>query len=509
MGSYALSMAGVADLAREYGGLGRRQIAHLQRLVRSWGLLADLSFSDVLLFGRAAREAPDKLVLLGHVRPTTAQTIYRNDLVGELFDGADRPLVRAVFATGQTQEGSLVLAHAGEPVHVLAVPVRWDGDVVAVLTSETLPPLARAASDLERTYNAVFHRFARMIELGLYPFARDEDVQYKAPRVGDGVVVLDANGIVEYNSPNAVSALHRLGVHVSAEGRTLGALGLDDHVVRTAFATRVPHFAELARGPEVTVVLNCVPLLDRAGDEGAAGAAGAPVVSGGLLLVRDVSELRRRDRLLLSKDATIREIHHRVKNNLQTISSLLRLQSRRLESPEARAAVEESVRRISTMAVVHEALAQEITDEAPFLDVVRPIVKMVEEGLSSPERPVRFRIAGDAGTLPAVVTTPLAVVLTELLQNAVEHAYRPGERTEPGDVLVELGREGDYVQVRVVDDGEGVAPDFSLRDEGGLGLTIVRTFIESDLGGEIRIGARADGRGTEVALRVPVPQPAQ
>jgi two-component sensor histidine kinase len=300
--------------------------------------------------------------------------------------------------------------------------------------------------------------------------------------------------------------LHRLGVHVSAEGRTLGELGLDDQVVRAAFASRSPNFAELERGLDVTVVINCIPLLERPPIEGSS------VVTGGLLLMRDISELRRRDRLLLSKDATIREIHHRVKNNLQTISSLLRLQSRRLESPEARAAVEESVRRIASIAVVHETLAQDITDEAPFLDVVRPIVRMVEEGLSSPERPVRFRIVGDAGLLPAMVTTSLAVVLTELLQNAVEHAYPadgrgPGEGDASGEVLVELRRDDAGVHVRVVDDGVGVAPGFSLHDSGGLGLTIVRTFVENDLGGEIEIGPRREGRGTEVRLRVPVPAP--
>ena len=75
--------------------------------------------------------------------------------------------------------------------------------------------------------------------------------------------------------------------------------------------------------------------------------------------MRDVSELRRRDRLLLSKDATIREIHHRVKNNLQTIASLLRLQGRRLASVEAKQAIDESVRRIRSIALVHETLAYE------------------------------------------------------------------------------------------------------------------------------------------------------
>ena len=80
-------------------------------------------------------------------------------------------------------------------------------------------------------------------------------------------------------------------------------------------------------------------------------------MTGAVVLLRDVSDLRRRDRLLVSKDATIREIHHRVKNNLQTISSLLRLHGRRLESHEARAALEESVRRIRSIALVHETLS--------------------------------------------------------------------------------------------------------------------------------------------------------
>ncbi|HEV8298396.1 MAG TPA: histidine kinase N-terminal domain-containing protein [Acidimicrobiales bacterium] len=487
-------MASIAELAREHGGLDAPRVEHLQRLVRSWGLLADLSFSDLLLFGRASGDFPGKIVLLGHVRPTTAQTIYRTDLVGELFDTADRDVVRRAFDESRIVDGEITLIGPTEPVRVQAVPVRWHGEVLAVLTRETLPPLARQSSDLERTYLAVFGRLARMIEAGTYPFARDPDDQYKTPRVGDGVIVVDGGGRVEYNSPNAVSALHRLGVHVNAEGFTLGELGVDDTFARTALSTRAPVIVELAAVPDVTVVLNCIPLIERR------------AVTGGLVLVRDISELRRRDRMLLSKDATIREIHHRVKNNLQTISSLLHLQSRRLSSREARDAVEESVRRIESIAVVHETLAQEIGDEVAFLDVVRPLVRMVEEGLSSPERPVRFHITGDAGVLPAQIVTPLAVVVTELLQNAVEHAYPTTGDREAGHVLVELGRHGGTVRVRVVDDGVGVPEGFSL-DSVGLGLTIVRTLLETDLGGTIEMRRRAGAAGTFVELRVPVLEP--
>ena len=165
------------------------------------------------------------------------------------------------------------------------------------------------------------------------------------PRVGDGVRRSSTPRCgSQYSSPNGVSALHRIGVHANAEGMRLGELGLDEAPIRAAFAGPMPVTREVERGPEVTVVLRCIPLL----------ADGE--VTGAVVLLRDISELRRRDRLLLSKDATIREIHHRVKNNLQTISSLLRLQGRRLASPEAKAAIEESVRRVRSIALVHEIL---------------------------------------------------------------------------------------------------------------------------------------------------------
>src|SRR6185312_14558706 len=176
--------------------------------------------------------------------------------------------------------------------------------------------------------------------------------------------------------------LHRVGVHANANGMRLGELGFDDELVRNAFQIGAPVTHEVERGSEVTVLVSCIPVLDRGS------------VSGAVVLFRDISELRRRDRMLLSKDATIREIHHRVKNNLQTISSLLRLQARRLDSAEAKAAVEESVRRIRTIALVHETLSRDVGDAIDLNEILLPLAAMVEEGLQSPDRPVRLKIEG-------------------------------------------------------------------------------------------------------------------
>jgi two-component sensor histidine kinase len=319
--------------------------------------------------------------------------------------------------------------------------------------------------------------------------------------------VLDGKARVRYASPNATSALHRVGISTNVVGQTLAELGVTDSSVRQAFERKEPVVEEFEQSTEVTLLTRCLPLVVTTN--------GDSEVTGALMLVRDVSELRRRDRLILSKDATIREIHHRVKNNLQTISSLLRLQARRLQSAEAKAAVTESVRRIRTIALVHEALSREPGDDVAFIEIVRPLLRLVEESLQSPDRPMRFEVIGDGGRLPATVVTPLSVVLTELLQNAVDHGYTEGDGG--GSVVVRLGCTDTELTVAVIDDGRGIAPDFSLDDATGLGLSIVRTLVTTELAGSIEMRpARSEdleavglvvaegNTGTVIELRVPM-----
>ncbi|MDP8954141.1 MAG: PAS domain-containing sensor histidine kinase [Actinomycetota bacterium] len=517
-------MGGLAELARTHGGIEGPALAHLHRLLASWSPLADLCFADLLLFVPLAGSDGTSFVVVGQVRPTTNQTVYLSDFVGAEVDAAEHPVVAQAFAQGEMAEGEITLPEEAGPIQVLAVPVRWDGSVVAVCSRESMPSLRRQPGELERTYMSVFRRFAAMIADGTFPFAVEDIETEEAPRVGDGALVLDGAGRVVYASPNAVSALHRLGVHVNAEGERLSDLGLEEVVVRTAFAIGGPVTEEIERGDDITVLLRCLPLLE-------GGQA-----TGALLLLRDISELRRRDRLVVSLDATIREIHHRVKNNLQTISSLLRLQGRRLTSLEAKGAIEESVRRIRSIALVHETLSHEGGGDVAFNDIVRPLVRNVEESLVSPERPVRFCVEGDPGRLPARVATPLAVVLTELLQNAADHAFpvspvspfspvspvEPVDQVDPatvadpaggaagevGRVTVGLHNDGVHLVLRVVDDGVGLPADFDLDSATGLGLSIVRSLVTTQIDGSITMGNGQDSggasKGTVVEVRVPL-----
>jgi two-component sensor histidine kinase len=487
-------MAGLLELARAHTPLRDDQIDHLQRLVASWDLLADLCFADLLLYGPAGERGEHGFVVLGQIRPATSQTLYRSDFVGSLLSPEEREVVTRSYRRNEMIEGTATTSAIRELVRVECIPVRAEGEIIGVVTRESVSSIGRPPGELERTYVAMFNRFARMIAEGSFPFPMSGSESELAPRVGDGVILLDAHGRVEYHSPNGVSALHRIGVHFAAEGRTLAEVGLDDEMVRDAFAFGIPTTQELDRPSGVTVVVSCIPLLER-------GEA-----TGAVVLIRDISELRRRDLLLLSKDATIREIHHRVKNNLQTISSLLRLQARRMEEPAAREAIGESVARIRSIAMVHEILSRGAGEDVPFVEVLRPLLRTVEEGLVPNDYRIRFRIEGDAGKLPAAIATPLAIVLTELVQNVVEHAYP--DKTDgaaEGTVEVALSNDGQDVVVRVTDDGVGLPQGFELDRSTGLGLSIVRTLVTTELRGSIEMHPRGgEGHGAVAEVRVPL-----
>ncbi|HTL84429.1 MAG TPA: sensor histidine kinase [Acidimicrobiia bacterium] len=482
-------MSTLDDLALARTTLTGADLVHIERLASAWRPLADLSFADLMLLSPITGDEGHRFVVLAQVRPVTGQTNYPQDLVGNVVDEVERPLLARCWRSGEILKADAPVLGSKERVRVQCIPVRSAGRMIALMLREEPMTLARRSGQLERTYFDTFDRFARMIAEGTFPFDVDEVEMESAPRVGDGVIVIDGETRVEFASPNAVSSLHRMGIHSYAREQHLSDIGFDDDAALSAMQLHLPVAEELEH-EDVSILVRVLPMLE----------GGTP--TGALVLIRDVTDLRRRDRMLLSKDATIREIHHRVKNNLQTIASLLRLQGRRLKSPEARAALRESERRIRSIAIVHETLSREAGDVVAFNEIVRPLARLVEETASSPDHTIRFQVDGDAGELPGEVATPLAVVLNELMQNAVDHAFPEG--MENARVDVTLGRDDGHVELEVRDNGSGLPEQFTLDGSRGLGLSIVQALVTSELQGSIEMH---DEHGTSVRVRVPVAMP--
>lgn len=461
----------------------------LTQLVDEWSLLADLSFADLILW---VPDSDDNVFwACAQVRPTTGPTSLEDDEVGEEIAYDPEHLVTEAYLSQEISRTSGNKLHAGIPVDVQAIPIMTGGGCIAVVEMHTNQMGVRAPGALEDAYLEAARMLAGMVHRHQFPLGGDRRVPWVSPRVGDGMIRVDRAGAIAFASPNALSAYRRLGLTGDLYGEDFVA------VTRSLLKERAPVERPVAASlvglgsSEVVletvtaaVRLRVLPLID---DE---------EPNGLLVMCRDTTELRSRERQLVTKDATIREIHHRVKNNLQTVAALLRLQARRITSPEAKGALSDAMKRVAAIAVVHEILSQAFDSTVNFDDVADRLLRMVGDVAATGGK-VRMVREGSFGYVPADVATSLSLVLTELCQNAVEH----GLREQSGEVLVRPHQENGELVVMVQNFGERLPENFRLGNSTSLGLSIVSTLV-ADLGGDFSL--ESDAVATTATVRVPL-----
>jgi two-component sensor histidine kinase len=477
----------MSDILRRHSDLDRRDEEWLHLLVGDWQLISDLSFADLVLW----LPTSEGFVAVAHCRPSTGPTVLYHDIVGTIATRGQRPRLDQACAEGRICSEPDPRWRDDVPVREEAVPVVREGRVLAVLSRHTNLATARTPSRLELTYHQCAQALTRMVAEGAFPTSgAPTGMRRGAPRVGDGLIRLDADGHVLFASPNAVSGFHRLGFVGDLPGSPLVDVATRlaetpspvDETLPLVTAGRVPWRTELETRSGA-LSLRAIPLTEGGRRAGA------------IVLCRDVSELRRREQELLTKDATIREIHHRVKNNLQTVAALLRLQARRIRSDDGQEALQEAIRRVSTIALVHETLSEGFEETVDFDSVVDRGLLLVADAAGGGSG-MQVRRQGRFGTVRAEDASPLALVLVELVTNAAEH----GLRGSAGTVTISAERRGEQLTVAVTDDGVGLPEGFSAGGSG-LGTQIVTALVTGELRGSID-WQRAVGGGTEVHLEV-------
>jgi two-component sensor histidine kinase len=503
-------MAIRGNLAISRTALLPEELAHLGELVAQWQLLADLSFADLTLWvplRNDARSWPSGHLAIAHIRPTTAATVFSDDPIGSEITWGSRTRIDQALSSSEIIRDNQEERVGDHLVREEAIPVHFKDHVIAVISRMRNVETMRTPSKLELNYREMANQIHRMISQGTFPIIGDLHLTESAPRVGDGMIRLDPNGSITYASPNAASAFNRLGwqselLHLNL-GETIDALNRSARIEASEEGWPVTLSGRHLRRREfenhdAIVDFLAIPLLEGRDRIGA------------LILVRDVTELRRKERALLTKDATIREIHHRVKNNLQTVSALLRLQARRIDDPRAAEALEEAVRRVASIAIVHETLASNTAERVDFDGVVDRILHSeVDLSLRSVGLPaIHYRREGTFGELPAEIATPLALILTELIHNAIEHGLRDSGSTltisaaTNASLADQRGGNGELIVV-VADDGRGVDDPASISESGNLGLQIVRTLTQNELQGVLEF--KDNEPGMRVEIRLPFP----
>jgi two-component sensor histidine kinase len=444
----------------------------------------------------------NSFVAVAHARPSSSATLFYRDFVGQAIKPEWAAQVTEAFETTTIIDSTTPTWYEETPTRVRAVPVLRrlapSGNLttefpIAVITRHTNLSEARTPSRQELTFNECANDLFAMIAAGDFPdLGAPTAPRRGAPRASDGLIRLDIDGVVTFASPNALSAFNRIGFAGELEGESLAEVTTElladrkdvvDESLPLVVTGRAPWRTDIeARG--VTVSLRAIPIRNRGERVGA------------IVLCRDVTEVRHQERELITKDATIREIHHRVKNNLQTVASLLRIQARRTHNDVARDALGQAMRRVAAIAVVHDTLSEGLSQNVDFDAVFDRVLLLIAEVASSHNTTVHPKSSGSFGVLPSEYATPLALALTELVTNAVEH----GLAGRDGEVAIIAKRTEEKLSVKVRDNGVGL-PEGKVGS--GLGTQIVRTLIQGELGGTIDWHTLV-GSGTEVTIDVPL-----
>jgi len=476
-------------------GLTEADVSFLMAVERQISIVADISRADILLYGKL--EA-DRALALSHARPHSISPIYDQLLTGQEVDRHQDPLILRALTDGRPQQGGQLLLADSAPIIKQVYPLRRPGgkSVIGAFSVET----NLLEHERHRRRRRAFQRALLQLQM-MALRARLVGVTDLSPfGEHDGIIVADRQRVIRYASGIATNLYRRIGYPGGLLNHHLRELDTGDNDLARA---ALREFRCLEREEEAGGrywVKKAIPLLDLPRPRpltwfnwGKEDAEPSHV----LLMVHDPTEMRRRDQELRVKTAMIQEVHHRVKNNLQTIAALLRMQARRMPSVEARTAVEEAISRILSVAVIHEFLSQEDSRVINIKDVSHRILTLMRQEMLGPDLRIQLALDGPPIYLPARQATACALVINELLQNAVEHGFDEGS---VGNVHLTLQDEGDTVIVRVRDDGSGLPDSFRIEEADSLGLQIVQTLVKEDLKGTIEM---RNGDGLEAIITFP------
>ncbi|HEY3424388.1 MAG TPA: histidine kinase N-terminal domain-containing protein, partial [Negativicutes bacterium] len=433
----------------------------------------DLAHAQITVYAKT--RSGNFLVIAAQVEPNTSFIQHKPNLLGATVSASEEPLIWRTLMTGEPIFGQREWA-LGMWVEMQTYPVRdAGGNIIAVMSFESTSEEARAEG------HNILVETARILLTSVA--ISDKNKVYRPLAASDGIIVIDRQGQVIFANSAAESIYKVLGV-----GRIIGRR-IHDRLVNMQLAQKViieqePREIELEAG-NIILVQRAIPLIQ----------AGQTVRT--VVIMADVTELKKKEKELLIKSAVIQEIHHRVKNNLQTIASLLRLQARRTGSTEVKAALRESVNRILSISVVHEFLSQQDAEFIDVAEVAKNILDLVIQNMLEPDFNLQTVFNGRTVILPSEQASSLALVMNELIQNSIEHGFI-GRRE--GLIGIDITTLKDAYQIDIYDNGIGMPADFDQQASRSLGLQIVRTLIENDLGGSFR---QYVSGGTHAAITIP------
>lgn len=460
------------DRCRMYSNLSPMQANFLQRIDIVLPLVADLSYSHIGIYVKSKIE--DNFIVISEYEPHTTYNPVKNSLIGVQIPKIEEPLISKSFNLKIKYEGQRELDF-GKFFQMYTLPIIESNEVLAVITFEV---------NVEDTKRQGFSRLLTTAYTIIQNAQKNLDQNmYRSISSRDGIIIADKNERIIFANMVASRIYHILGV-----SNLLGCHTFDRQmtmpIIKETISPKCLYEKEIEAGGLI-IIRRDIPIVE----------AGNLVTR--IIILSDVTEIRKKDKELSIKSAVIQEIHHRVKNNLQTIASLLRLQARRSSSLEVKEALKESVNRILSISVVHEFLSQQGDEYIDVMEVTKNILELVKHNMLDVNFSLTTEFIGENVILPSKQASNLALIINELVLNAIEHGFL---NRNHGKIGLKISQEADLYIIELYDDGVGLGKDFIDRPKKSLGLQIVKTLVEGDMNGSFEL---YEDNGVHAKIAIP------
>lgn len=465
-----------ADIWRRCG-LSGKETVRLKQIENLLPFLAD--FTNAIVNVYVPGKQAGNVVLLVSERP---RTIFfgSGSGGGDTLNLNEEPLVKYTFEKGKSICGHREIGTGIDEASIVmtALPVFADDRTAAVVTIET----TKETYDSDG-YNHILKAAGLLLEDNLQDYAQE---MYRPIGETDGILIADRFDRIVFANLAAQRVYRVLGV-LNPVGLLRKDRLLNRHITSETIKPGHPNEKELTAGGLV-LIMRDIPVESK-GD-----------LRGRIVVIEDVTTLREKEKEIRLQKAVIREIHHRVKNNLQSIASLLNLQARRMKVPEAREALKESAGRVRSIATIHEYLSNKGTDMVDAMSLARNLLNNIE-AMVRPDFTIVRRISGETFPLNPAMTTGFALAINEILLNIIKHAFN--DNRVRGIIGLIISTEADCHRLVLYDDGCGLPDDFDLENINSLGITLIKNFIRDDLGGTFTM-ENNEGRGTRTVITLPL-----
>ncbi|WP_075981273.1 sensor histidine kinase [Bacillus massilinigeriensis] len=451
----------------------------IQGVSRQLQLWANVSQADVFI--DCFTPMKDTAIVVAEAHPENGKSLYKRPVIGEIALKENEPGVFFCLQTGEPVYGSRGISQEQVSIQQNITPIKNSkNETIAALIME------RDITEMVEQEKHVEMLIETTEQLGETLFQQAMKENTLPSLIHEGLIIFNDCGLITFANERAHAILEEFGEAQKLVGTNVQRLCFG----RFSMMELERHGGVLSEDFQqgklyVQIKVVCIH-------------RGKKIV-GGILLLRDLTEMKQKDREIMIKSAVIKEIHHRVKNNLQTIASLLRLQMRRSQSAEVERIFRESINRIMSISIIHEVLSQDGLDEVDCKEIFEFMTKGIVHSMRFQEQIIRVNVHGDSLFLNPRNASTLALVVNELVQNAMNHAF---QEKSHGKIRIHIKRNKDEVTILVADNGVGF--QYEPQKRGNLGLEICHTLVQEDLNGTIQFFNT--GKGMKVRIAFPIPE---